>query len=70
MPALSSSNEAAKARARPGLKLLTPYELNKAAQGREADRARWQFLFSLNKYQPPKPEPKCRTNRRSAARAK
>ena len=46
--------KAVRAKARPGLKVATPLEEQKAADAREAIRLRWEYLLSLNVWKPSK----------------
>lgn len=43
---------AEKARATPGLKLQTPYEIRMTAMHSRDDRERWAALFALNAWKP------------------
>jgi hypothetical protein len=50
---MAKAQSAAEARAKPGLKLQTPYEANKTDLRKLSDAKRWEYLFSLNVWQKP-----------------
>jgi hypothetical protein len=49
---MAKAKSAADARAKPGLKMQTPYEANKTDLRTLSDRKRWDYLFSLNAWRP------------------
>ena len=51
---MPKATTARQARAKPGLKLLTPREQAAVDLRRLDDRRRWEYLFSLNVWKPTK----------------